>query len=107
MGKLYESYKKICLEDNLDSNAQLIYNLVAEATNYEFKYSIKKGSQYNQFWLYSTNPTGVLLQASQCPDGEVKLSIQGMVNVKSDVKNFLNYYSSEEREEFMKYLELF
>ncbi|CAI3195296.1 hypothetical protein [Clostridium neonatale] len=112
MGKLYEEYKKLQLDNNKQSNAQLIYTLVAQLTHYDFHCSIEKGNPYNQCRLsvrvkgINGEESNILLQATQQKSGNVELSIQGLYMV-AGVKNFIDYWNSEEYSIFMKYLQCF
>lgn len=111
MGKLYDNFIKMRLENNMKNNAQLIYTLAAIETNCKFMYSLEREAEYNQVWLYSRDKSvegaSVLLQASQRGDGSVLLSIQGLGNKFSSIKNFIDYNDSEEHDMFMEYLKLF
>jgi len=111
MGKIYDNFLKIGLENNKNSDAQLIYTLVAIETDFHFRYTLKRGHSYNQFWLYSKDEsvvgTAILLQASQEENGNVLLSIQGLYNKFPTVKNFIDYDNLDEHDIFMKYLQLF
>lgn len=111
MGKLYESYEKLKLDDNLVNNAQLIYTLAAIQTKFDYKYSIERGNDFNQFWLYtrikdSKGEHNVLLQATQYDNGKVQLSIQGLSFIEN-VNNFIDYSNPNEHNIFMEYLKYF
>lgn len=112
MGKLYDKYKKLELSGNKKNNANLIFILAANETNFDFKYSIDEGDEYNQFWYYNNieGPLGKgegLLQVTQHPNGSVQLSIQGLSNIQSGLKNNIDYDKDDEYDMFMKYLQLF
>lgn len=112
MGSLYNKYQKLCLNNNIKNNAHLIYIL---ASLEEFKghdvlaYSIEKGSDMNQIWLYRdiNNKGEVLLQATQFIDGDIDLSIQGLNYINSNIKNHIDYFKKDENKIFMEFLKYF
>jgi hypothetical protein len=107
MGKLYDVYEKLKLDDNSENNSRLIYTLAAIETKFDFKYSIERGNNFNQFWLYtrikgSKGESSILLQATQYSDGKVELSIQGLSQIE-DIENWINYTNSDIFMEYLKY----
>ena len=109
MGKLYDVYEKLKLDDNSENNSKLIYTLAAIETDLEFRYSIERGNDFNQFWLHtriegSKGEGTILLQATQHTDGKVELSIQGLYIIEDNIENWIDYTNSDI---FMKYLKCF
>lgn len=107
MGKLYDAYEKLKLDNNSSNNARLIYTLAAILTDYDFKYSIKKGNEINQFWLLSRikgskGEGSIMLQATQSRDGNVQLSIQGL-NYIEDIENWIDFSCTDIFMEYLKY----
>lgn len=108
MGKLYDAYEKLKLDNNSENNSRLIYTLAAIGANYNFNYSIKRGNGFNQCWLRTSFKGSkgeglILLQATQYNDGEVKLSIQGL----NQFENIENWIGHENLDIFMEYLKYF
>ena len=107
MGKLYDTYEKLKLENNM----KLIYTLAAIQTNLNFHYSVKKGDGFNQFCLNtrakgSDGENSILLQATQWDNEKIDISIQVLAMIEK-IKNHIDCGKKDEHDVFMEYLKYF
>lgn len=106
---LKDKFMQECIHRNLTTNeqkAKLIYDLVEANPYAQLYYEISGGHPFDQYRLCSyVTSSRVLIQATKNRNGRVQLSIQGLSCF--GYKNFIDFFSPDEREIFLDHLGLF